>query len=1305
MSSLSNLSAEKADYDTARPRRNMQQGLLSELNDVLSIRAEKIRQRLVNDRNQEQDDVQASIGCGKTIDEEHLKELRSDMMTNATRNQSLIPVSKARLRRRQKAVHNPLIPKQEQVSMKAKKDSQNLDKTVSKGRNINIKSYKPGYTWNRGGRVKELRIRCIARKFLFLWRLKVFGRVPLSVARKHYEDTILQKTFASWYDYWWEIVKEWRLEIRAEYHSRFRLGLRMFLQWKAFVGGRRERNAKVAEAEKFYHQHAQMKAYKSWLIYHRVSLLKKAENKKALKLSTFSLVRWAWRKWQHQKEIAEVKRNNDMLALQFWSYRLQAEQSYAVADAHFYLRSMPVYLFHMKIFAHTERNCKDIAETGINFRRSSVFSRVFRLWHAAAERKRDERLMERMLVHDNKTQALLFEKAKDHHSTKVLKICVTEWKCLVSQKRRFASLADTKWKVCTERLSRQVLMAWHQAAVMMASDRRRDMAATVHHNRSLLQKVIQEWHRFAVIKSYRRAQTQQLLEDATEQLHQVKLKLYWQKWQEMKEVSLKNGHFMRQAEEHHGKLLLKKSIQAWKTYSSICLKKRLLARQSKWFHDVRLVAKFYLIWKDELAQAVQEQEKTDLALWQWSLVLQKKVLLAWQAYAQFRKHKKERMLAAASAYRDQLLRNACSQWLATADSLSHFRSRMAAQHQAKAVVDSFNLVHRIALHWKVWAKTKASTRRQQQRNQRGVADVGASAKGTTSFSYAYPPLVSTQRITGALPSAQLPITSQVYPKISELHDGNFQREQSERVKDLSIPHHSQPRPVPVSVSPAQSRGVYTGSSAFRDVRQRPPPKRPAFLAESLKRAGLFADSLDESSKEASQPETAVSERGSSPALSDLNIQEYPPTGRFQSEKTFFRDGSLSAEVVSGSVSSMGTVEGTVKPLHLHNSEDTDQSGAPTATGSSSTTHSPHAFTPSTQRSQFSGNPLLYSSPVSESNTARETWRSNVGSRPVPPGQGRGGDRAAGEGGFSGRKTSTNVRLEYDEENFPSALSGDTGVLLRGNLDGDGLGDARPGRRKQQQHQYGSYSDIEQAQTAAGPDPFVLLKPDYFMKKPVASSGGSEPKQQEERDYGGKESSKKSSLKHTPRNFASHVTDPTSGLPPMAEWKSFNTAESSSNTEHHREGLGSLRRTPREHALHGSPRRHGILHNKVSDSDGDASPLNTARSRGTVTFANPKSPTPEEELTNIRDRLKHFHNQKQKLRSLRKQYRQLSDWLLEQQSSQHQEEDDDSQNATEELNMLRLEVADLQSIVDSQRPVCERLVMRAKTLAQDIIGAS
>ena len=65
-------------------------------------------------------------------------------------------------------------------------------------------------------------------------------------------------------------------------------------------------------------------------------------------------------------------------------------------------------------------------------------------------------------------------------------------------------------------------------------------------------------------------------------------------------------------------------------------------------------------------------------------------------------------------------------------------------------------------------------------------------------------------------------------------------------------------------------------------------------------------------------------------------------------------------------------------------------------------------------------------------------------------------------------------------------------------------------------------------------------------------------------------------------------------------------------------------------LSGNVKQTGILH-RVCESEPEVSPLNTARSRGTVTFASPKSPTPEEEIVNIRDRLRHFSQQKDKLK--------------------------------------------------------------------------
>jgi hypothetical protein len=67
---------------------------------------------------------------------------------------------------------------------------------------------------------------------------------------------------------------------------------------------------------------------------------------------------------------------------------------------------------------------------------------------------------------------------------------------------------------------------------------------------------------------------------------------------------------------------------------------------------------------------------------------------------------------------------------------------------------------------------------------------------------------------------------------------------------------------------------------------------------------------------------------------------------------------------------------------------------------------------------------------------------------------------------------------------------------------------------------------------------------------------------------------------------------------------------------------------------GAEKLQGILLVKgsVGDSDGDVSLLNTARSRGTVTFASPRMPSAAEELKTIRDRLQAFKEQRKKLRS-------------------------------------------------------------------------
>lgn len=144
-------------------------------------------------------------------------------------------------------------------------------------------------------------------------------------------------------------------------------------------------------------------------------------------------------------------------------------------------------------------------------------------------------------------------------------------------------------------------------------------------------------------------------------------------------------------------------------------------------------------------------------------------MIEWRLYVEKRLHKKARLKEAASQWRQQLLRSACGQWLATADSLSHMRSVMAARHQASSAFESFHLVQRCALHWKVWARRRAAARDHQVRRDKGLI------------------LTSTVRLD-ANPSV-FPVTHQTYPST---------------LPHVSIPRMPQAKPL-ATLSPARPR--------------------------------------------------------------------------------------------------------------------------------------------------------------------------------------------------------------------------------------------------------------------------------------------------------------------------------------------------------------------------------------------------------------------------------------------------------------------------------------------------------------------
>lgn len=125
-----------------------------------------------------------------------------------------------------------------------------INSSVAKLHNLRkkkiIKPYKVSYTWNKGGRLKELRIRNLARKYLKIWHFKVYGKVTLSKAINHYNRNLLKNTLLSWSNYHFDNNKLWRLEVRADYHYNFIQKQKCVTAWITYLSYRSQK-AKLLE--------------------------------------------------------------------------------------------------------------------------------------------------------------------------------------------------------------------------------------------------------------------------------------------------------------------------------------------------------------------------------------------------------------------------------------------------------------------------------------------------------------------------------------------------------------------------------------------------------------------------------------------------------------------------------------------------------------------------------------------------------------------------------------------------------------------------------------------------------------------------------------------------------------------------------------------------------------------------------------------------------------------------------------------------------------------------------------------------
>ncbi|XP_061584264.1 protein SFI1 homolog [Cololabis saira] len=158
--------------------------------------------------------------------------------------------------------------------------------------------YRVGYTWNKGGRLKELRIRHLARKFLKIWMRHTFGQILANEASSYCNNRILRRTFQGWKDEWWTTRREWILTLRAECHYRYYLYIWAFGSWRQFISLKKEKKTKMENAQSLAGRRLMHLVWNRWKSFVEIRRIQNRMVETVLEQKRISTMHSVWSLWR-----------------------------------------------------------------------------------------------------------------------------------------------------------------------------------------------------------------------------------------------------------------------------------------------------------------------------------------------------------------------------------------------------------------------------------------------------------------------------------------------------------------------------------------------------------------------------------------------------------------------------------------------------------------------------------------------------------------------------------------------------------------------------------------------------------------------------------------------------------------------------------------------------------------------------------------------------------------------------------------------------------------------------------------------